>query len=99
MKTTIKYITFVCLLWTNILMAGSQGLYRQSQTPPSGSAKVVPDREDPAGFLFESKSALTTKPTDLPEDVGLSVGDGLLILLALVGGYGVYRRAVVRNEE
>jgi hypothetical protein len=90
MKMNKKLLVLVCLLCTNILIASSQGLYRQSQTPQVGSEKVTSAKEELSGFLFESKSALTEKPA-LPGDVGTPVGDGYLILLALIGGYTVYR--------
>jgi hypothetical protein len=95
-KTNKKLLVLVCLLWTNILIVSSQGLYRQSQNPQSGSEKVTSAKEELSGFLFESKSALTEKPV-LPGDVGSPVGDGCLILIALTGGYIVYRLVRIRT--
>jgi hypothetical protein len=90
MKKNKKLFVLTCLLWTNLLTVSSQGLYRQSHNHPASSEKVSSGREEISGFLFESKSALT-KP-DLPGDVGTPVGDGYLILLALIGGYIVYSK-------
>jgi hypothetical protein len=90
MKKNKKLFVLACLLWTNLLIVSSQGLYRQSHSQQTGSEKVSSGREEISGFLFESKSALT-KP-DLPGDVGAPAGDGYLILLALIGGYIVYSK-------
>jgi hypothetical protein len=90
MKMNKKLLVLGCLLWTNLLSVSSQGLYRQSHSQQSISENTVAVREEIGGFLFESKSALTEKPT-LPGDVGTPVGDGCLILLVLIGGYIVYR--------
>jgi hypothetical protein len=99
-KTTVKMnkklLVLVCLLWTNILIVSSQGLYRQPQNPQAGSEKVTSAKEELSGFLFESQSALTEKPA-LPGDVGTPVGDGCLILLALIGGYIGYRLVRIRT--
>ncbi|MDR1121487.1 MAG: hypothetical protein LBM08_11280 [Dysgonamonadaceae bacterium] len=91
MEMNKKLFALVCLLWTNLLFVSSQGLYRQSQSQQVGNEQVASGREEIGGFLFESKSTLTEKPTTLPGDVGTPVGDGYLILLALIGGYTVYR--------
>jgi hypothetical protein len=101
MKMNKKLFVLVCLLWTNILFVSSQGLYRQSHSQQTGSEKVASGREEISGFLFESKSTLTEKPTTLPGDVGAPVGDGCLILLVLIGGYIVYpaRRSVFARRS
>jgi hypothetical protein len=100
-KTTMemnkKLLVLVCLLWTNILIVSSQGLYRQSHSHQAGSEKISSAREEISGFLFESKSTLTEKPTTLPGDVGAPVGDGCLILLVLIGGYTVYSVKRIRT--
>jgi hypothetical protein len=95
-KINKKLFVLACLLWTNLLTVSSQGLYRQSHSRPAGSEKVSTGREEISGFLFESKSALTEKPV-LPGDVGTPVSDGCLILLALIGGYIVYRLVRIRT--
>jgi hypothetical protein len=91
MKMNKKLFVLVCLLWTNLVIVSSQGLYRQSHNHPAGSEKISSGREEISGFLFESKSTLTEKP-DLPGDVGAPVSDGYLILLALTGGYIAYSK-------
>jgi hypothetical protein len=96
MEMNKKLFVLVCLLWTNVLIISSQGLYRQSHSHQVSSEKITSNREEISGFLFESKSALTVKP-DLPGDVGAPVGDGYLILFVLIGGYIVYSVKRIRT--